>query len=296
MAGDATRSLPIPERRTIMGKIVKRLMVFAATLALVVSFTTSFDRTVMAAGTPSSISLNKKNVTMTAGSKVTLKVKSVKPKAASKKVTWKSSNKKVASVSSKGVVTAKKAGTVTITAKAAKGKAASKCKIKVKKAKKGKVLVAYFSATGTTEGVAKKVAKASGGKLYEIVPQKAYTSVDLNYNNDNCRANREMENENARPAIKGSVKNMANYDVIYIGFPIWWETAPRIIDTFVESYDFSGKTIIPFCTSGSSGISTASSDLKKLCNGNPTWKKGRRFEGSASQSTVNKWVNGLGLK
>ncbi|NBH15482.1 flavodoxin [Lachnospiraceae bacterium] len=202
----------------------------------------------------------------------------------------------MATVSSKGIVTAKKAGTVTITAKAAKGKAASKCKIKVNKASKGKVLVAYFSATGTTEGVAKKVANASGGKLYEIVPQKAYTSADLNYNNDNCRANKEMENENARPAIKGSVKNMASYDVIYIGFPIWWETAPRIIDTFVESYDFSGKTIIPFCTSGSSGISTASSDLKKLCNGNPTWKKGRRFEGSASQGTVNKLVDSLGLK
>lgn len=279
-----------------MKKILKRVAVFVASLALAVSLATGFNMTVMAAGTPSSITLNKKNVTMTAGSKVTLKVKSVKPKAASKKVTWKSSNKKVATVSSKGVVKAKKAGTATITAKAAKGKAVAKCRIKVNKASKGKVLVAYFSATGTTEGVAKKIAKASSGKLYEIVPQKAYTSADLNYNNDNCRANKEMEDESARPAIKGSVKNMADYDVVYIGFPIWWETAPRIIDTFVESYDFSGKTVIPFCTSGSSGISTASSDLQKLCNGNPTWKKGRRFEGDASQSTVNKWVDSLGLK
>jgi uncharacterized protein YjdB len=147
------------KRRKFMEKLLKRVMVFVTSLALALSLTTGFEMTVMAASAPSSITLNKKNVTMTAGSKVTLKVKSVKPKAASKKVTWKSSNKKVAAVSSKGVVTAKKAGTATITAKAAKGKAVAKCKIKVNKASKGKVLVAYFSATGTTKGVAKKVAK-----------------------------------------------------------------------------------------------------------------------------------------
>ncbi len=287
-----------------MGKILKRAIVFVLFLALVASLTTGFDTTVMAASAPNSITLNKKNVTMTAGSAVKLKVKSVKPKAASKKVRWKSSNKKVVTVSSKGVVKAKKAGRATITAKAAKGKATAKCKIKVNKVpkekankvSKEKVLVAYFSATGTTEGVAKKIAKASGGKLYGIVPQKAYTSADLNYNNENCRANKEMEDESARPAIKGNVKNMEDYSTVYIGFPIWWGTAPRIVDTFVESYDFSGKTVIPFCTSGGSGISTASSDLQKLCNGNPTWKKGRRFEGDASQSTVSKWVDSLGLK
>lgn len=279
-----------------MGKTLKRGMIFVTSLVLTAFFITGFDMTVMAAGTPGSITLNKKNITMTAGSKVTLKVKSVKPKAASKKVTWKSSNKKVVTVSAKGIVKAKKAGTATITAKAVKGKAVAKCRIKVNKASKGKVLVAYFSGTGTTEGVAKKIAKASGGKLYEIVPQKAYTSADLNYDNDNCRANKEMEDESARPAIKDSIENMADYDVIYIGFPIWWGTAPRIIDTFVESYDFSGKTIIPFCTSGGSGIRTAESDLRKLCNGNPTWKKGRRFEGGASQSTVNEWVDSQELK
>lgn len=279
-----------------MGKILTRAMVFAASFVLAASLTKGFDMAAMAAGTPGSITLNKKNITMTAGSEITLRVKSVKPKAASKKVTWKSSDKKVATVTSRGVVKAKKAGTATITAKAVKGKAVAKCRIKVNKSSKGKALVAYFSATGTTEGVAKKIAKASGGKLYEIVPQKAYTSADLNYNNDNCRANKEMEDESARPAIKGSVKNMADYDVIYIGFPIWWGTAPRIVDTFVESYDFSGKTVIPFCTSGGSGIGTAASDLQKLCSGNPIWKKGRRFEGGVSQSTVNKWVDSLGLK
>lgn len=208
----------------------------------------------------------------------------------------KTSDKKVATVSSEGVVEAKKAGTATITAKAVKGKATAKCRIRVNEASEGKALVAYFSATGTTEGVAKKIAKASGGELYEIVPQEAYTSADLDYSNDNCRANKEMKDKNARPAIKGSIKNMVDYDVIYIGFPIWWGTAPRIVDTFVESYDFSGKTVVLFCTSGGSGISTASSDLQKLCNGNPTWMQGRRFEGDVSQSTVDKWVDSLGLK
>lgn len=205
-------------KEKIMGKILKRIMIVVVSLVLTASLATGFDVNVMAASTPSSITLNRKNATMKVGGKVTLKVKSVKPKNASKKVTWKSSDKKVATVNSKGVVTAKKAGTATITAKSAKGKAVAKCKITVNGDSEGKVLVVYFSATGTTEGVAKKVAEATGGDLYQIVPQIAYTSADLNYNNDNCRANKEMENESARPGIKGSVSNMEDYDVIYIGF------------------------------------------------------------------------------
>lgn len=158
------------------------------------------------------------------------------------------------------------------------------------------VLVVYFSATNTTKGVTEYMADGLRADLYEIVPQEPYTDDDLDYNDDNSRSTMEMSDPAVRPAISGSVDNMDQYDVVFIGFPIWWETAPRIIDTFIESYDFSGKTVITFCTSGSSGIGTASSNLKKLCKGNPTWKRGRRFDGDVSQSTVNKWVDGFRLK
>ena len=157
-----------------------------------------------------------------------------------------------------------------------------------------KVLVVYFSATNTTKGVAKKIANGIDADLYEIVPEVPYTSADLNYNNPDSRANKEMNDSNARPAISGSVENMEQYDIVFIGYPIWWGQAPKIMCTFMESYDFSGKTIVPFCTSGSSGIGSSATNLQSLTNG-AIWVPGRRFSGSASQNTIMEWVRGLGL-
>lgn len=157
-----------------------------------------------------------------------------------------------------------------------------------------KVLVAYFSATNTTKGVAKRLANGIGADLYEIVPEVPYTSADLNYNNSDSRANREMNDPNARPAISGSVENMEQYDIVFIGYPIWWGQAPKIMCTFMESYDFSGKTIVPFCTSGSSSIGSSATNLEPLTKG-AVWLPGIRFSGSASQNTIMEWVNGLGL-
>lgn len=156
-----------------------------------------------------------------------------------------------------------------------------------------KVLIAYFSATNNTEGIANHLKAILDADLYEIVPETPYTSADLNYNTD-CRANREQNDASARPTISGSVSNMEQYDVIFLGYPIWWGQAPKIIYTFLESYDLSGKTIVPFCTSGSSGIGSSASNLHNLAS-STTWLNGQRFSGGASRSTVESWVNGLGL-
>ena len=157
-----------------------------------------------------------------------------------------------------------------------------------------KILVAYFSATGTTKGVAEQIAEGLSCDLYEITPQDPYTDADLNYSDTNSRTTSEMNDENARPAISGSVSDMAQYDVVFLGYPIWWGEAPKIINTFLESYDFSGKTIVPFCTSGSSGISSSVSALKPLASG-ATWLEGRRFGGGVSDETVMEWVRSLNL-
>ncbi len=157
-----------------------------------------------------------------------------------------------------------------------------------------KVLVAYFSATGTTKGVAEHIANGLNADIYEIVPEDPYTDADLNYNDNNSRTTIEMNDPNARPEISGSVENMEQYDIIFVGYPIWWGEAPRIVSTFMESYDFSGKTIVPFCTSGGSGIGSSASNLERLTSG-ATWLDGRRLNGSDSQDTVMEWVNSLDL-
>lgn len=157
-----------------------------------------------------------------------------------------------------------------------------------------RVLVAYFSATNTTEGVAKHIADGLNAELYEIVPENPYTDADLNYNDNNSRTTIEMKDSNARPAISGSVENMEQYDIVFIGYPIWWGEAPRIVSTFMESYDFSGKTIVPFCTSGGSGMGSSAAGLERLTSG-ARWLSGRRLNGSDSQDTVMEWVNSLGL-
>lgn len=124
-----------------------------------------------------------------------------------------------------------------------------------------KSLVVYFSCTGNTETAAKKIAELTNSDTYEIVPEVPYTDEDLNYNNDDCRANKEMNDDSARPAIGSEPIDMSNYNTVFIGYPIWWGTMPRIINTFLDTYDLSGKTVMPFCTSGGSGISTSVSDI-----------------------------------
>lgn len=155
-------------------------------------------------------------------------------------------------------------------------------------------LVAYFSATGNTEGIAQRLQAILDAGLYEIVPAEPYSDDDLNYNASDCRANQEQNDPDARPAIEGSVEDMDSYDVIFLGYPIWWGEAPRIISTFLESYDLTGKTIVPFCTSGSSGIGSSAEHLAALA-GSATWLEGVRFNPSASQEEVAAWVDGLRL-
>lgn len=135
------------------------------------------------------------------------------------------------------------------------------------KTKNKKVLIVYFSATGTTKSAAKKINKAIGGKLYQIEAADPYTSADLNYNNDNCRANTEQQDGTVRPKVKGKIENIRKYDVIFVGYPIWWGKEPMIIRTFLESYNLEGKTIVPFCTSGGSGISGSMKGVKAAAKG-----------------------------
>lgn len=156
------------------------------------------------------------------------------------------------------------------------------------------VLVVYFSATNTTEGVAEHIANGLNAELYEIVPEEPYTDADLNYNDNNSRTTIEMNDPNARPVISGSVENMEQYEIVFIGYPIWWGEAPRIVSTFMESYDFSGKTIVPFCTSGGSGMGSSANNLEQLTSG-ATWMEGRRLNGGDSQETIMEWVNSLEL-
>lgn len=155
-------------------------------------------------------------------------------------------------------------------------------------------LVAYFSATGNTEEIAQHLQTILGASLYEIIPAKPYSDDDLDYNASDCRANQEQNDPSVRPAIDGSVENMDSYDVILLGYPIWWGEAPRIISTFLESYDFTRKTIVPFCTSGSSGIGGSAEHLTVLA-ADATWLEGARFNPGATQDEVAAWVEGLGV-
>lgn len=157
-----------------------------------------------------------------------------------------------------------------------------------------KILVACFSATGNTEGVAQKLADGLGADLYEIVPETPYTSDDLNYNDSSSRSSIEMDDPDARPAISGSVENMEQYDVVLLGYPVWWGEAPRIMSTFIESYDFSGKTLAAFCTSASSGFGSSDSALREAAD-SASWLDGIRFSSGASSEEILEWANGLGI-
>ena len=159
---------------------------------------------------------------------------------------------------------------------------------------KSSVLVAYFSATGTTKGVAEKLAQAAGADLYEIVPAEPYTRADLDYSDSRSRTTLEMNDAAARPKIAGDAVSLEGYDVIFVGYPIWWGAAPRIMSTFVESCNFGGKTVIPFCTSGSSDIGSSGDELAKQAAGG-NWLSGRRFDGSTSAADLTAWLKDLGL-
>ncbi len=155
--------------------------------------------------------------------------------------------------------------------------------------KEMKTLVAYFSASGVTKGVAQKLAEVAEADLHEITPEKRYTDADLDWHNKQSRSSVEMADKNSRPAITDKLVNMADYDVIYVGFPIWWYTAPTIINTFMESYDFKGKTVIPFATSGGSTIEQACKDLKAAYP-DVNWKDGKLLN-NATATDLQKWVD-----
>ena len=154
-----------------------------------------------------------------------------------------------------------------------------------------KVLVAYFSASGVTEGVAKQLAEVTGGDLHNIQPAQPYTDADLDWRDKQSRSTVEMKDKKSRPAITDKLKNMQDYDVVYVGFPIWWYTAPTIINTFMESYDFKGKTVIPFATSGGSSIKKACEDLKTAYP-EVNWKEGKLLN-RTSKKELDTWVKGL---
>jgi flavodoxin len=249
--------------------------------------------------------LNATKVTLTVGKTKQLKVSNI----SASKVKWSSSRKSVATVSKTGKVTAKKKGTATITAKFS-GKSLT-CKVTVKaKASSattpttpttsdtpptGKTLVVYYSATNSTERVANYIATAANADIFEIEPAEPYTSADLNWTDSSSRVVREYEDTSLRNvALKSTtVANWDSYDTVFIGYPIWWGIAAWPTDSFVKANDFTGKTVIPFCTSLSSGLGNSGTNLATLA-GTGNWQTGQRFSSGASESTVSEWVKSLG--
>ena len=155
-----------------------------------------------------------------------------------------------------------------------------------------KILVAYFSCTGNTKHLAESTATALSADIFEIKPKAPYTPEDLDWHNENSRSTIEMNDDNARPEIAETVSNFNQYETIIIAYPIWWSKAPKIIDTFVESYDFSGKTVIPICTSGGSEIGSSGSYLKTLTSSSVKWLDGQRFNTNVSVDELKDWFNG----
>lgn len=158
-----------------------------------------------------------------------------------------------------------------------------------------KSLVAYFSASGVTKKVAEKLSDAVGADLFEIKPKVKYTKADLDWMDTKSRSSIEMNDKSFRPAIAEKYNNMADYDVVYVGFPIWWYVAPTIINTFLESYDFSGKTIVLFATSGGSGFGNTVAELKGSVSDTTVIKEGKVFNSGVSKDQLSSCVNDLGL-
>lgn len=160
----------------------------------------------------------------------------------------------------------------------------------------GKTLVVYYSASGNTERVAKDIAEAAGADLFEIVPTEVYTSEDLNWTNSDSRVSREHDDESLRdvPLTTTEVPDWDSYDTVFIGYPIWWGIAAWPVDNFVKENDFTGKTVIPFCTAATSGIGDSGNLLEEM-TGTGDWKEGERFRGGASESDISSWIDSLGL-
>lgn len=158
---------------------------------------------------------------------------------------------------------------------------------------KMKTLVTYFSATGTTKAAAEKLAKITNADIYEIKPEVPYTSADLDWHDKESRSTIEMQDKNSRPAMADKNAKIENYDVIYVGFPIWWYVAPTIINTFLESYDFSGKTVILFSTSGGSDFGETVENLKGSCSPKTIIKEGKVFRGNPTEADIEAWVKSM---
>ena len=158
-----------------------------------------------------------------------------------------------------------------------------------------KILIAYFSASGVTARTAKEMAKAAGADLYEICPAEPYTAADLNWMDQKSRSTLEMNDPACRPAIAAPAADLDQYDTVFVGFPIWWYQAPRIIQTFLESADFSGKTVIPFATSGGSGMGKTVELLRSSCAPDTRWNEGKRLSSHASAQEVSAWTKSLPL-
>lgn len=233
-------------------------------------------------GASKKAALNVTDISLSAGQSRQLKVSNAK------KVKWASSKKSVVSVSKKGKIKARKAGKATITATASGKKL--KCNVLVNKpsSKKKDVLIVYFSQTGTTKAVAQRLQKLTGGDLLRIKEKNKYTR---DYDKLTALAQRELK-RNARPKVTTEAKNMKSYDTVYVGYPIWWHTTPRVVNTFLEKYNLKGKTIIPFCTSGGSDISESLSDLRKSCKG-AKFKTGYTA-GSGSKAEIQSWLRKIG--
>ena len=159
----------------------------------------------------------------------------------------------------------------------------------------GKKLVAYFSVSGVTAKVAREIAEVENADCFEIRPEAPYTRADLDYISRQSRSSLEMSDLNCRPAVSGCVENMAEYDVIFVGFPIWWGREPSVVDTFLTSYDFSGKRIVPFCTSGGSGIGKTCERIQELVGQDACVDPGKRLGGEVSEEELKIWTEGLQL-
>lgn len=152
--------------------------------------------------------------------------------------------------------------------------------------------VVYFSATGTTKGVAERIASVTNADIYELIPAELYSDADLDWNDPNSRTSVEMNDSTARPEMVDDTVRLEDYSTVYIGYPIWWGDAPRIMSTFVEAHSFDGKTVIPFCTSGGSGIGRSGSNLASQA-GSGNWLDGNRLDANISESEIQDWINGM---
>ena len=307
-------------------KYLAWLLVFAFVFSLITGNTAQVMAKSRKAVVIKSVSLKigkkevtKKTYTMKQGEKKKLKV-TVSPKKGKKTIKFTTGNKKVATVSKGGTITAKKAGTakIKVTVKAGNGKAAVKkttwMKVKVTKPSgtdkdttteqpetpnpvvEKKSIVVYFSCTDNTKTIAEYIKDSTASDIYRIEPSVPYTSADLNYGNADSRTSKEQNDATARPDIAGSLPSLTDYEIVYLGYPIWWGQAPKILYTFVENCNLSGKIVIPFCTSASSGVGTSATNLQAADTSQATWLTGRRFSGSSPKSDVESWISGLGVQ